>query len=478
MKIPELVTGGLSSASRKLLPREPSRIEIEQVARELELESEAKKLAAQGLPSADQTVLTMPEGKVVQRIEKVRREAVAWATARMDTLNDALARRDVSALVNHALSAERTFERRAASRLAEHEMLVKELAANAAARHRELEEFRARNYLTRSATYPEGSAVFARYALLLALIVFEGAANAYFFSQGLESGLIGGFLAAGLFAAVNLVTAFVIGKFAMPLVFHVHTVLKVLGVLAIAFACVWVTAMGLTIAHFRDALMADLTEPARIAWLSLRGAPFALHDMMSWLLFLISVLFAVFALFDGLSSDDRYPGYGHVARRARQAREEYLDELQGMRKELEKLKDEELGELERDMQKVHTLVSEYAGLLREKKWVRTKLETALLDGENCLDTLLKTFRDANQSHRRDGARPSYFDTRPRLQPLALPDFGADDDRATIAEQERMVERLSSAVETARTSIQAAFISHTDRLKPVEGHIRLASSRRL
>jgi hypothetical protein len=235
-------------------------------------------------------------------------------------------------------------------------------------------------------------------------------------------------------------------------------------------------AMGLTIAQFRDALIADAAEPAKTAWVALQSAPFQLRDVMSWLLFLISILFAVFALFDGLSSDDRYPGYGQVSRRARHSREEYLDELQAVRGELEALKDGELTALERDLQKVHTLVREYAALLREKKWVRTKLETALLDAENCLDTLLKIFRDTNQMHRGGLGRPHYFDTRPRLQQLPLPDFGADDDRATLAEQERLVERLVAAVENARVSIQAAFNTQSDRLKPAEAHVRLAVSK--
>jgi hypothetical protein len=188
------------------------------------------------------------------------------------------------------------------------------------------------------------------------------------------------------------------------------------------------------------------------------------------------VLFALFAFFDGLSSDDRYPGYGAVARRARQAREEYLDEINAMRKELEALKDEELTELDGDVQKVHALVAEYTTLLREKRWVRTKMDAALMDAENCTETLLKIFRDRNQMHRSDGVRPQYFDRRVQLQPLVLPDFGADDDRTRIGEQERLVERLSAAVEAARANIQTAFTAQTDKLKPVESHVRLAASR--
>src|SRR5581483_3729199 len=144
-----------------------------------------------------------------------------------------------------------------------------------------------------------------------------------------------------------------------------------------------------------------------------------------------------------------------------------------MRQELEELKDAELSSLDSDIQKVHTMTSEYAALLREKRWIRTKLDAALLDAENCAESLLKIFRDANLAHRRDAQRPAYFDTKPRLQPLAMPDFGADDDRSALADQERLVERLTNAVTNGRASVQAAFTTQSEKLKPIEGHIRLA-----
>lgn len=466
----DTISEGLSSARRKLTQlNQPDlyRIDIEQIARELELEAEATRLAAAGLPAPEQTGLTAPEAKAVQRIEQARRDFVDWASARLHGLNDGLARRDIDALVNDAGQADRRFETAAASRVAAHEPLIEELAHNAAMRARELEDFRERNRLTRPATYPEGSATFARYAVLLALIVVEGAANAYFFSQGLETGLIGGFLAAGLFAAVNLVTAFALGKYALPFVFHRNPALQGPGVLAALFAVICMVAIGLTIGHFRDALMADSGEPARAAWSALKAAPFGLRDVMSWLLFAISVLFAVFALFDGLSSDDRYPGYGEVARRAKQSRDDYLGELHGLRRELENLKADELTGVDRDLQKARAVIAESAGLLREKNWARTKMETALIDAENCLDTLLKIFRDTNQMHRGTLPRPAYFDTRPKLQHLALPDFGPHEDRSRLDAQERLVQAQLAAIDAVRTRIEATFNAHAERLKPLE-----------
>jgi hypothetical protein len=367
--------------------------------------------------------------------------------------------------VNQALIADRNFERRAANLVTSREALIHDLADHAVQRNRELEDFRAHNGLTRPATYPEGSATFMRYAILLALIVFEGAANAYFFSMGLESGLIGGFLAAGLFAAVNLVTAFVLGKFAVRLVFHNHGAVKGIGAAACVFAVLCMLAVGLTIGHFRDALIADSPEPARAAWMALRASPFALRDVMSWLLFAVSVLFAVFALFDGLSSDDNYPGYGDVARRARQTRDDYLEELHSVRTQLDGMKDEELAGLENALRKARTLVAESATALREKNWARTRTETAMIDAETNLDALLKIFRDTNRMHRGNLPAPAYFETRPALQQLAMPDFGTADDRVRIEEQERLVQRLVAEVDAVRARIEASFTHHAERVKP-------------
>ena len=466
----EAITEGFSSARRKLTQLaqgELPRLDVEQTARELDLENEARELARRGQPPAEQTTLTPVEGKILQRVEKARRDHVQWATSRMNMLGGDFSRKDVALLVHDALVADKTFEHKAAGVVSAHEHLLGELAEAAAVRERELEEFRADHGLTRPATYPEGSATFARYAILLALIVIEGIANAYFFSVGLDSGLIGGFIAAGLFAALNLVTAFALGKFGVPFVFHKNALLKAVGVIASIGAVAAMITVGLTISHFREALMADAAQPARAAWAALQASPLGLHDLMSWLLFAVSILFAVFALFDGLSSDDRYPGYGDVARRARQTRDDYLNELHAIRSELEAFRDEELGRIQRALEKGRTLAADWAQRIRDKKWIRTQMESAILDAENCMEALVKNFRDVNQMHRGAVPRPAYFDAPPPLQRLAMPDFGADDDRGWTEEQEALVNELASRAEHLRASIQASFHAHSERLRPVD-----------
>jgi hypothetical protein len=466
----QAIVEGLSSARRKLSRMHTAglpRVNVEEVAKALDVEKEARKLGTAGLPPAGQTALTAVEERVVQRMEGARRDCVRWASERVERLNQEYPARDVSILVSQALAADKTFERKAAAVLGEHEHLLTDLAHEAETRERDLADFRARNGLTRSAGYPEGSATFARYAILLALIVVEGVANAYFFSQGLESGLIGGFLAAGLFAAVNLVTAFVLGKYAVPLVFHRNPVVVTLGVLGAVFAVVWIIAVGLTIAHFRDALVAGGEEPARAAWIAFRSAPYELRDVMSWLLFSISVLFAVFALFDGLSSDDRYPGYGRAARRARESREDYIGELQAIRSTLEASKGEALRVIEDNMRAAQDVTAALEIKLREKKWTRTQLEAALLDAESCLSTLIRMFREHNKVHRAGTAVPLYFESRPALTKLALPDFGLEEDRAKLETQQQLVQHLTGQIEHVRANLESAYETAISKLRPDE-----------
>jgi hypothetical protein len=449
--------------------RELYPLDVEAIATELDLKEEARALARANLPSFEQSGLSGPEAKATQRIEKARRDYVEWASARLGHMNELILRSDATKSINQAAGADKEFERMASKHLAENAPLVEALAARARNSERELDAFRERNRLARTARYPEGSAAFLRYCLLALLIVVEGALNAFFFSQGLDSGLLGGFVYAAVLAALNLGAAFAIGRIGIPFALHRRTALQALGVVAILAALFCMIGVGLTIAHFRDALTAELADPASAAWNALRDAPFALRDISSWLLFAISVAFALAALFDGLYSDDIYPGYGRCDRRARRSQEDYLDQLQEIREELEHMKDEALEAFEEQLQRIQTCIVRYEGLMADKQATWIKLQAAWANAENCLDALLKTFRDANELARTDGGRPGYFDSRTSLPKLPAPSLEVARDEATLLRQRALATRLVEQAPAIRASIQASFNLQYDMLKPIDEH---------
>lgn len=444
---------------------------VESIAKELALEEEAKRLGEAGIPAPDAISLCGPESKVVQRIDRARQDYVDWANLRLEVINDDLSKRDVTKLINRALQAEREFERKAGTLLADSESMTTDLANIAMRRQQEVDEFRQHHCLRRDPHYPTGAASFSRYALLALLIVVEGMFNAFFFSQGLTTGLIGGFIAAALFAALNLCVAFGWGKFVVPFTTHRGALQKALGVLGavLAFACM--LGISMMIAHFRDALVADAAEPAKAAWQAMKVSPFDLNDIMSWVLFGVSMVFAVGAFFDGVSSDDLYPGYGKIARRATDARSEYVEEVRHIRASLDALKEEELEALEESAKQAQSLVSQQAAFIQDKMSAESRLRNALRDAENCLDALIETFRTANEIHRGETPRPAYFDTRPQLRDLTLPDFGIVADQATQRRQQDLVGSLLARMGDLRANIQASFNREYDRLTPLDAHFQ-------
>lgn len=245
--------------------------------------------------------------------------------------------------------------------------------------------------------------------------------------------------------------------------------MKVLGWTAVVVALACMVVVGLSIAHFRDALTTGSTEAPAAAMHALEAAPLVLKDLMSWGLFGISVVFALVSFFDGHFSDDLYPGYGKVARRADRAVEDYEAELQSLRSGLDQLREQEVNALDSAARDSQACVANFATTIDDKRSTHLRLEAALLDSANALDAVLLIFRQENEVARKGLARPAYFDQPPQLAPLKVPDFGTEADEARLMAQRVLTERLTAEVQEIRGRIQAAFNQKFDLLKPLPQH---------
>ncbi len=441
-------------------------LDVETLAKELAIADEAKTLGGAGIPSPDATVLCGIESTIVHRVHKARLDYVDWAQGRLQAINESLNRRDVSQLVERALQADQEFARKASSLFAENSSLIAKLAGSEKKTRMELESFRQRHSLEREAQYPTGAVSFFRYSLLALLILIEGLLNAWFFAQGLAGGLLGGFVAAASSALLNLVSAFLIGKFLIPVVFHRQVWRKLIGIVAMAPSVGLITVISLAIAHYRDALVLDVTNPARYAWETLQLTPFGLNDVFSWLLFGISVFFAIVAVFDGLYSDDLYPGYGRMTRRAKDARDEFHDEVDGLREELESLRQAEIDTLDESLHQAQSLIAQSADYIASKKSAESRLATAISDADHCMQALIKRFRDTNAIYRNGTPTPGYFNKNPPLPPIVVPNFAVAQDEAELAHQTAKFASLQQKINDIRANIQVAYNQEYDRLKPL------------
>ena len=440
-----------------------------ELAKALNLHAEGKRHGEANQPASDSTALSGIESRILQRIDKARQDYLDWANMRLAVLTEDLSRLNVTPVVNKALQADKEFERVSSGLLAERESIVRALAEAAARRQEELDRFKTENGLARTPDFPQGGNKFFRIVALLFLIVIEALANSYFFAQGLTTGLIGGFLQAAFFAALNVVLASTQGRFTVPYVFHNDFWKSAAGWLSLALALGLMTGVSLTIGHYRDALVAEAAEPAKTALQAFQNTPFSLADLNSWLLFVVSMGFALLALVDGFFLDDVYPGYGRHARRTAQARDDFYEELSAVREDLEHLKEDALSNLEKDVNQAQSLIVQQDVLIQTKESSAARLETAMLNAQRCLETLINLFRTENRIYRRTPP-PETFSSIPKLQKLNLTDFRVPQSREDFKDQSEKVQGLLAAVQTLRAAIQAAFTSEFDRLQPLETHL--------
>jgi thiosulfate reductase cytochrome b subunit len=442
-------------------------LDVAVITERFNLLAEAKQLAKLGLPAFHSKALTQVELEVVRYIEHAREQIHRQASLDFEKIDDSIAEVHASQLdlQNGRMTAD--FERKAMSVFNEQRAWLEKLGQKAKRRSAELERFRQTHDLQRDAVYPEGAGVFARYAVLLLLVVIEGLFNASFFAEGLSSGLIGGFSYAATLAALNVVVMFLLGKTLLRWSFHRQTGLKLLGLAGLALSALYTSVVALAIAHLRTAIIAGSTEPTKEAWATLIYTPFALNDLLSWVLFLITLGFGLAALLDGLFMDDLYPGYGELTRRERMAVEEFEEEFEEVRQDLEDLKQENLDVLEQEVVRGNQLVARCKQLIDDKKNLHKSWLKAVDDSEVAVYAALRIFRAENERHRHDGMRPAYFDTLPSLNPVLLPKPASDKFEEDYAELVRKTRELHDTLPDRKGKVYALFDQHVSQLNFIQ-----------
>ena len=468
MNFSALITQKFQQLVDRLFARKTeSTLEVAVITKRFNLLEEARKLAELGLPSFHSKVLTATELEVVRFIEGAREQIQIQTLADLDRMD-----RVIHASQAHEydtkpeiLSAD--FERKALIIFNEQNAWLDKLGAKAQKRLRELERFRSDNQLERDAIYPDGAGLFFRYALLVLLVTCEGIFNATFFAEGLTTGLLGGFLYAVTLASVNVFTAFVLGKTAVRWMFHIQSGLKLLGTCALTVSLGFIGLMALAIGHLRAAILAESANPTQDAWLSLVSNPLGLNDLVAWMLFLITIGFGIAALVDGLFVDDLYPGYGNVARREKEATEEFEEEFEEVRASLEDIKQENIDALDEEILRTKQFAARFRQQIEDKKAIFQSWMHTLNASEVALFAVLRIFRAENSRYRKDALRPVYFDTLPTLRQVSIqkPDMSQQEQMLTHLQEK--IKLLEDSLPSRREKIHHLFDRHIQQLNFIQ-----------
>jgi hypothetical protein len=440
--------------------------DVAKLVDDLDLISEARRLGSAGIPAPDAVRPGGAEAEAIQRVDKIRLVYINRAALRLSIINESLSKADITQDINRALQADKEFERHASSLLSDKESVLRYTGDLARNLDDERMKFKLKHGLDRQAQYPKNTSQILNYSILFILIVVEGLLNSGFFAQGLDSGLIEGAFYAIILASINVFIAFVLGLWPVRFVYHKKIGWKLFGGLFIFITICIVIVVGLSIAHFRDALTSGSNNAAVDAMTTFFSTPFGLADLMSWGLFFLSVIFAIAAFLKGIYSDDLYPGYGKISRRAEDAIEAYEEELQALRNALDELRINELDLLECAAREAQSNVSRYATFIEDKRLAKHKLDTALQDAENSLNAVLLKFRQENEVARKGLPRPTYFDSLVELTPLPMPNFSTLEDEKCLVTQQKLASSLLAEIEQTRANIQAAFNQKFDLFKPL------------
>lgn len=186
--------------------------------------------------------------------------------------------------------------------------------------------------IERAAIYPESHVL--HFSILAGLVLFEGLANAYFFSTGSDLGLLGGWLQAITVSFTNVIAAFfLIGFLCLR---HLMNPKKlwffVPAAIGLPIAIAFIVVLNLAAAHYRDLLElnaaslalggADITGAILAPLPHMFENPFGLQTLEAYLLLTLGLTFAAIAAFKGRTFDDAIPGYGVVQRNAEKSARE------------------------------------------------------------------------------------------------------------------------------------------------------------
>lgn len=318
-------------------------LDVDQIARELSLSDRARERPITPAKDAPESA----ELKISQEIQNRARKATEEYRARLSLYESRIR----EATANSELRVEIEAAGRAA--LADFDMLATNdrnhlFARRSEVRDREAEYegFRSAHGLTRLARTVSSTEKTVVSLVLAIAFCSEAILNGMFFAQGSEAGLIGGVLQAAVLAILNVVPAIAFAVYGIPALLHRNTVLKAFG--AGAFLCYigWALFINLVIAHFREIFISNTGNvDMNVLWSRLVADPWALQDPQSWLLGCLGLLISVSAAIAASRLDDRYWGYGDVARNREDAIAQFAAEREQCLFRLQQRRDDAVADM-------------------------------------------------------------------------------------------------------------------------------------
>lgn len=297
----------------------------------------------------------------------------------------------------------------------------------------------------------------------------ESAFNTAFLRVNDDYGIIGGFIAAAVIAAVNVGLSAAVGRFWWPYLFHKRIFRRVAALMGTTVWLVGLFVWNLLAGHFRDAKAAGIPSPEAASLVLFQESPFQFDSIYSYGLLAAGIVFALIAARAAYKMDDPYPGYGAIYRRHEERCEEYAEEIEDSLEELTETRDSAIGAASATRDELRRQFGERGQIIAARDMQRGRYREHQDYLENVGNFLLSTYRAANIRARTDGKTPQSFKERWVLKRSDLP---GDVDEPTIdAEVHRAQVILEESIQTIAAKYQSAIDSfeHLDKIKESLGN---------
>ena len=325
-------------------------------------------------------------------------------------------------------------------------------------------------------------------AILLFVMILEGGFNALLFKDAQSNGLLGGMLVAFGVSAVNVGAGVSAGFFGFRYLNHPSITAKVMGGVVAALFVGFGLFLNLFVAHFRDAVEHALNSRDSLAGFTMFDiAPaevmtgmfpnvFGLENMVAYgLLFIGLTIFAI-AVYEGYDKiSDRYPGYGRVWRKERQAYEKKQEVRVSSREELADFYTACRSWFDSQMNRHAEAKRE---ILKSVSWLEQRREQAMGLAAKVGDeerSLKVAYRQAHRRERNNhrealgpqAACPAYFD---EIVTPNVPDFELTREREQADEAIKAIDHNIKALTISRKWLDHNIHAVQNELKSVEQRV--------
>lgn len=442
-------------------------LDLDSISQQLQLEEKAQEAAEKELPI--QGAVT-PDG--------VEREIQSYFIHKMANINhivnEGLCVRNTSITETHlqderALMNNHTEHSKLAvkSLIAREFRLLRQLKQELGGIQQEFQSFQSSHHLQRTADYPDSQILY--FSVILLFWLLESSGNGYFFAEGSDLGLLGGVGQAIIIAAINISIAFFLVGWGCRYKNHYSIGKRTVAYLGGAIYLPCVFGFNLLVAHYRDFFALNPDNASNLAVQHFIQAPWELAEFNSWILFLMGLLFAVFALIDGYKRDDIYPGYGKLHRRLQQVHEDYDEHRDDIVMEIEDIRQEFLIKLEDMKQAVLLKHTRLVHLVEEKQVFVAEYKQGVVNCVAASNALVYRYRDTNRRYRQTPA-PTYFeDDWKSNHELML--RGAQDDIAVVDKQKQLFNDFPQYCQQRANEIEKLYVSFFQQLQSIDPDIQ-------